>query len=141
VHMTAESNLFNKSVDELILHMSILRECDTFACNIGKDTIWISSMRPLSDMLSGYRAIRADSFGELMLFSNGFEIEAEITIESLAKGLRAMEVPITYRKRRGSPAKLNSIGDGARIMKTWFFLAMNARPLFFFGLLAMIFWK
>lgn len=93
----------------------------------------------LTDILSGYRAIGAEAFRDLILFSEGFEIEAEITIEAISQRLRITEVPITYRRRTGSPAKLNPISDGARIMKTLFFIAMSTRPAFFFGVFAGIF--
>lgn len=52
--------------------------------------------------------------------SEGFEVETEIIIKALKKGLRIMEVPITYRKRRGSVTKLKPIKVGSRMIKTIF---------------------
>lgn len=90
----------------------------------------------ITDSQSGYRALKRKLFHELVLFSENFEIEVEITVESLAKGCRVIEVPISYRKRRDSKTKLNPWKDGLRIGKTLFFIIMNVRPLLFFSILS-----
>lgn len=93
----------------------------------------------IRDVLSGYRAVRGDSLKEIVLFSEGFEIEAEITLEFLGRKLRVMEVPISYKKRHGSLSKLQPFKDGVKIFKTLFYTIMNFRPLFFFSLFSSIF--
>jgi len=93
----------------------------------------------LKDMLSGYRAIRGRAFKELVLFSDGFEIESEITIESTVRRFRIKEVDVSYKKRVGSASKLRAFRDGGRIARTLFFIVMNARPFFFFSIFASIF--
>mgnify|MGYP002153780447 CR=1 FL=1 len=93
----------------------------------------------VTDMLSGYRAMRTQIFNNLILFSEGFEIEAEMTIEALARRYKIIEVPITYRRRKGTSTKLNAVKDGIEIMKTLFFVVTSSRPLFFFSVLATIF--
>lgn len=74
--------------------------------------------KKITDMLSGYRAIRTDTFKNLELQSKHFEVEVEMTVKSLAKGLRVTEVPITYLRRRGKPTKLRPFRDGILIFKT-----------------------
>jgi glycosyltransferase involved in cell wall biosynthesis len=94
----------------------------------------------ITDSLSGYRALYRKTFNDLMLFSNSFEIEVEITVEALAKGYRVFEVPISYGLRKGqSSAKLDPIGDGIKIAKTLFFILVNINPLKFFGLISLVF--
>lgn len=93
----------------------------------------------VTDSLSGYRALRRETFNELVLFSDRFEIEVEITVEAIAKGLRIMEVPITYGTRAGSETKLNPLSDGANIARSLLFILMNVNPLKFFGLISLIF--
>jgi dolichol-phosphate mannosyltransferase len=51
------------------------------------------------------------------LRKSGFEVETELTVDTLAKGFSIVEVPITYRKR-GGKTKLNPIRDGIRIAAT-----------------------
>ena len=65
----------------------------------------------------------------------GFEVETELTVETIAKGFRIMEVPVTYRKRGGA-TKLNPFRDGARIASTIYNLLARYSPgryLYFFG--------
>lgn len=94
----------------------------------------------LRDILSGYRAFTRSGITSLDLSVTGFEIESEITIESLKKGLRIMEVPITYLPRAGGTrTKLSPLRDGPKIMLTIYRLAKTQNPLFYFGLMGAIF--
>ena len=69
------------------------------------------------DILSGYRAITKDAFSKLDLKKNGFEIETEMVVESVKKGVKMLVVPITYCGRKGVP-KLSSFSDGFKILCT-----------------------
>lgn len=71
----------------------------------------------VTDMLSGYRAIRTDAFKNLNLKGRHFEIEVEMTVKSLIKGMRVAEVPITYLRRKGKPTKLRPFRDGTLIFR------------------------
>lgn len=90
----------------------------------------------ITDSLSGYRALYRSIFKELILFSDTFEIEVEMTVEALAKGYRVSEVPISYGLRKGSDTKLNPVGDGLKIGRTLLFILMNVNPLKFFGIIS-----
>lgn len=92
-----------------------------------------------SDILSGYRAIKGEALRQLVLFSDGFEIEIEMTVEAIIRKLRIAEVPIAYSKRRGAPSKLRPVDDGARMARAVLFLVMNTRPLLFFSIFATLF--
>ncbi|MFN0242240.1 MAG: glycosyltransferase family 2 protein [Planctomycetota bacterium] len=50
--------------------------------------------RWLSDTETGYRAFLAEVLFEIPLVSRGYEIESELMMKSLHKGLRIVEVPI-----------------------------------------------
>lgn len=102
-------------------------------------TINFAMKSSITDSLSGYRALYTKTFRKLILFSNSFEIEVEMTVEALAKGLRVLEVPITYGVRKGSSTKLNPVGDGIKIGRTLLFILMNVNPLKFFGLVSLAF--
>jgi dolichol-phosphate mannosyltransferase len=94
----------------------------------------------LTDILSGYRAFTIESIRMLDLSTPGFEIESEMTIESVKKGLRIIEVPITYLPRaKGAKTKLNPLKDGLKIVITIFRMAKTQNPMFFFGLIGSIF--
>jgi dolichol-phosphate mannosyltransferase len=93
----------------------------------------------VTDSLSGYRALYRKTFNDLVLFSDSFEIEVEITVEALAKGYRVLEVPISYRLRRVTKTKLNPLDDGIKIGRTLMFILMNVHPLRFFGIVSLAF--
>jgi len=102
-------------------------------------TINFALKSKVTDSLSGYRAMRRDMFNELILFSENFEIEVEMTVEALAKGYQVLEVPIKYGTRKGTPTKLNPVADGVKIGRTLLFISMNVNPLKFFGIIALAF--
>jgi glycosyltransferase (TIGR04182 family) len=94
----------------------------------------------LTDILSGYRAFTTDGIRLLDLSTPGFEIESEITIESVKKGLRIIEVPITYRPRpTGTKTKLHPFRDGLKIILTIYRMAKTENPMFYFGLIGSLF--
>jgi dolichol-phosphate mannosyltransferase len=94
----------------------------------------------LTDILSGYRAFTTEGIHRLDLCTPGFEIESEITIESVKKGLRIIEMPITYMPRAaGARTKLNPLRDGSKIVLTIFRMAKTENPMFFFGLIGSVF--
>jgi len=102
-------------------------------------TINFALKSKVTDSLSGYRALRRETFQNLILFSNNFEIEVEMTVESLAKGYRVLEVPIKYGNRKGTTTKLNPTLDGAKIARTLLFISMNVNPIKFFGVITLCF--
>jgi len=102
-------------------------------------TINFALKSKVTDSLSGYRALRRKTFQDLVLFSNNFEIEVEMTVESLAKGYRVLEVPIKYGNRKGTATKLNPTLDGANIARTLLFISMNVNPIKFFGVITLCF--
>ncbi|MCS7120983.1 MAG: S-layer glycoprotein N-glycosyltransferase AglJ [Archaeoglobaceae archaeon] len=94
----------------------------------------------LKDILSGYRALRKEVYKNLELKKAGFEVEVEITVETLAKGFRISEVPISYKKREGR-TKLKPIKDGLKIGVTIYRLLAKyspARYLYFAGLIFLL---
>jgi glycosyltransferase involved in cell wall biosynthesis len=91
----------------------------------------------ITDSLSGYRALYKKTFSDLILFSDSFEIEVEMTVEALAKGYKVLEVPINYSIRKGSDTKLDPFGDGIKISRTLLFILMNVNPLKFFVIISL----
>ncbi len=87
-----------------------------------------------NDMLSGYRVFSRRFVKSFPVLSGGFEIETELTIHALELGLAAAEVDTPYFARpQGSASKLNTWGDGSRILRTIVRLYRAERPLPFFG--------
>jgi len=67
------------------------------------------------DLLTGYRAMKTDSFKDLELNSNGFDIETELTAKSILKNQNIKIIQSSYYKREGE-SELNSFSDGFKIL-------------------------
>lgn len=90
----------------------------------------------ISDIMTGYRAFSFTFVKTYPVLSKGFEIETEMTIHSLDKGVKLYEMPVNYRDRpEGSVSKLNTVGDGIKVMSTIFRMIREYRPLPFFGII------
>lgn len=93
----------------------------------------------LRDVMSGYRAFGRRFVDEIPVVSRGFEIETEITLQALYRGLVVVEVPVRYGARpEGSRSKLRTFRDGARVVVTVVDIFKAYRPLLFFGLIALV---
>ena len=112
---------------------------NTIGNKLFNKTINFAMKSSITDSLSGYRALYRKTFKDLVLFSDSFEIEVEMTVEALAKGYRVIEIPIIYGLRRGSRTKLDPLGDGIKIGRTLLFILMNVNPLKFFGIISLAF--
>lgn len=95
---------------------------------------WLWGQR-VYDVMTGYRVFSRRYVKTCPILSNGFEIETEMTLHTLDKRMCLREIPIQYRDRpAGSFSKLNTLADGARVLKTIFNLFRFYRPLAFFSL-------
>ena len=93
----------------------------------------------VTDIMTGYRAFNFTFVKTYPVLSRGFEVETEMTIHSLNNNLRLYEMPIQYRDRpEGSVSKLDTVGDGIRVMSTIFRMIREYKPLPFFGGLGLI---
>ncbi len=72
----------------------------------------------LTDMETCYKAIRASLLEDLVLRSNAFDIEPEITAKLLKAGARLCEVPITYAGRTYQEGKKIGWRDGLQAIWT-----------------------
>jgi glycosyltransferase involved in cell wall biosynthesis len=91
------------------------------------------------DILSGYRVLNRNFLRSVPLITGGFEIETELTLQALEKGMVILEMPVRYRPRpAGSFSKLSPFADGYRILITMAVLLRNHRPLYFFSLIALL---
>ena len=106
---------------------------------------WISGMirrlfgTDLTDVLSGFRVLSRDFVELVQLRTDGFEVETEMTLQALSKGLRIAEVPVPYRSRQeGSESKLSTWSDGFLIARCILMLFKDYKPLAFFGSVALV---
>lgn len=93
----------------------------------------------IKDIMTGSRAFSRDFVKTFPVLSKGFEIETEMTIHALDKNFYIKEIPVSYKDREeGSESKLNTVGDGIKVIMTIARLFEEHKPMLFFGILSII---
>lgn len=93
----------------------------------------------VKDIMTGYRAFSYEFVKTFPVLSKGFEIETEMTIHAVFNNMQIENVIVDYRDRpEGSESKLNTVGDGARVLATIVKLCKNYKPFAFFSAIAVI---
>ncbi|QJR37764.1 glycosyltransferase [Gemmatimonas groenlandica] len=93
-----------------------------------------------NDLFSGYRVLSRQLLDALPLIAHGFEIESELSLQSLVNGFRIVEIPTPYGARQaGTVSKLRTFHDGYRILLTLLAFFRDYRPLTFFGIVSLSF--
>lgn len=93
----------------------------------------------VTDIMTGYRAFSFAFVKTYPVLSRGFEVETEMTIHSLNNNVKLYEMPIQYRDRpEGSVSKLDTVGDGIRVLSTIFRMIREYKPMPFFGTLGVL---
>ncbi len=92
----------------------------------------------MTDILSGYRAFTRESIEQMNLTESGFEIETEISSAVVHHNLRFEVVPTYYKKRPGSPTKLNPFRDGYKIVRAINKYGKMNNPLFHFSVVGIV---
>jgi len=111
-----------------------------FGNNLVKNLINSLYKSKYEDIMTGYRGFDRLFVKTFPVLSPGFEIETELSIHSLDKRFKIVEVPITYRDRpEGSESKLNTVSDGIKVVRTIFNLFKDYKPLLFFSIISLIF--
>jgi glycosyltransferase involved in cell wall biosynthesis len=88
----------------------------------------------MSDIFSGYRAFTRECALTIPITSRGFDVETELTVQSLYRGLVIREVEAPYGERpAGSFSKLSTVPDGVRTLLRLFLLLRAYKPLTLFG--------
>ncbi len=96
--------------------------------------------KQVTDIFSGFRVFSKRFIKTFPVYSNEFEIEAELTIHALEQKHSIKEVNCDYNSRpEGSFSKLSTYSDGIKIFKLIFMLIKHERPLLFFTILSLFF--
>lgn len=89
----------------------------------------------ISDIFSGYRAFTREAAAQIPITAAGFDVETELTLQALYRGLVIKEIVAPYRARpEGSFSKLRTFSDGFAVMLRLFLILKSYKPLTFFGL-------
>jgi glycosyltransferase involved in cell wall biosynthesis len=100
------------------------------------NTIFRANLR---DIMSGYRVLSRNFVRNYPILVEGFQIETDMTLHALDKRFSIVEVPVDYKDRpAGSSSKLNTFGDGSRVLLTIANIFRHYRPMAFFGGIAIL---
>ncbi len=92
------------------------------------------------DLFSGYRVISRRFLEATPLIAQGFEVEAELSLQAAVRCFPVAEVPVRYRARpKENPSKLHTYRDGYRILLAILTFFRDYKPMTCFGLLALFF--
>ncbi|MDE7422308.1 MAG: glycosyltransferase family 2 protein [Lachnospiraceae bacterium] len=138
--------VLNKKVDMVIgdrLSSTYFTENKRLFHNFGntlvRKTINFLFHTGIKDVMTGYRAFSYQFVKTFPVLSKGFEIETEMTIHCVERNMLTENVVIQYRDRpEGSESKLNTYGDGLKVIKTMFKMFKNYRPFTFFSFVAIV---
>ncbi|MGN1147615.1 MAG: glycosyltransferase family 2 protein [Lachnospiraceae bacterium] len=93
----------------------------------------------IKDIMTGYRAFSYGFVKTFPVFSEGFQIETEMTIHAVNFRMQVDNVIVDYRDRpEGSSSKLNTYSDGFKVLWKIVQLFKTYRPLGFFGLISLV---
>lgn len=123
----------------LLEESSEMRHVNLFGNRLFLYTINIIFGSSLTDILSGYRVMTREFVRAIPVLSHGFQIETELSIQALHKGMRVQEVPVKLSNRPdGSKSKIRIVSDGMKIAFTIFDLFRTYKPLTMFGLTGLL---
>ncbi len=115
------------------------RHFHEFGNNLVKKSINVLFNTDLKDIMTGYRVFNKRFVKNMPVLSPKFEIETEMSLYALDKKYAIKEIPIIYRDRpEGSTSKLDTFGDGIKVVKTIIKMFKDYKPFKFFGIISLI---
>ena len=109
------------------------RPFHNFGNALVKGSINLLFKSDIKDIMTGYRAFSYEFVKTFPILSHGFEIETEMSIHAVDKGLQVENVVVDYRDRpKGSTSKLATFPDGIRVLRTIGKMFRTYHPLKFF---------
>ena len=110
-----------------------------FGNKLVRKTINVLFKNKLKDIMTGYRVFSREFVKNMPVMSPGFELETEMTLYALDKRYRIKEIPIVFRERPdGSESKIDTVGDGLKVIKTIFKMFKDYKPRTFFWFIAIV---
>jgi glycosyltransferase involved in cell wall biosynthesis len=93
----------------------------------------------INDIFSGFRVFTREAASLIPITAHGFDVETELTLQALYRGLVIREVQTRYRARpRGSHSKLRTFSDGFAVLLKLLLMIKSYKPLTFFGSLSLL---
>jgi glycosyltransferase involved in cell wall biosynthesis len=120
---------------------SAMKSLNKIGNNLFSKTLSFCLNTRLKDVFSGYRVFNKEFVANVPVLYKDFEVEAEMTLQAISKGMRIKEVEVDYKERpQGSFSKLSIWRDGYIILSAIVELFRDLKPLTFFSLIAFVVW-
>ncbi len=115
------------------------RPFHNFGNSLVRGTInWLFRSK-IKDIMTGYRAFSYEFVKTFPVFSQGFQIETEMTIHAVNYKMQVENVVVDYRDRpEGSTSKLNTYSDGFKVLMKILQLFKTYKPFGFFGIISLL---
>lgn len=115
------------------------RPFHNFGNSLVRGTInWLFRSK-IKDIMTGYRAFSYEFVKTFPVFSEGFQIETEMTIHAVNYKMHVENVVVDYRDRpEGSDSKLNTYSDGFKVLMKIVQLFKTYKPFGFFGIISLL---
>lgn len=115
------------------------RHFHEFGNNLVKKSINVLFQTDLRDIMTGFRVFNRTFVKTMPVMSPKFEIETEMSLHALDKKFIIKEIPIVYRDRpEGSVSKLDTVGDGIKVVKTIVKMLKDFKPRKFYWTISVI---
>lgn len=115
------------------------RHFHEFGNNLVKKSINVLFKTDLRDIMTGFRVFNRTFVKTMPVMSPKFEIETEMSLHALDKKFIIKEIPIVYRDRpEGSVSKLDTVGDGIKVVKTIVKMLKDFKPRKFYWTISVI---
>lgn len=116
------------------------RNLHGFGNSLVKNMINFLFRSDLKDIMSGYRIFSKKFVKNYPIMVSGFQLETDMTLHTLDKRFRIIEIPIDFIDRpEGSFSKLNTFSDGFKVIFTILNIFRIYKPLKFYGIISFIF--
>ena len=115
----------SRFLGKTVISTSRLNRIGNFFFNV---SIMVITGRRITDSQTGFRALKRSVIRKLGLKSEGFEIDAEITVKSLRNGFVYEERPITTILRKYQVSRLRLLSDAPKILAAILKSRLNPLP-------------
>ena len=113
---------------------SAFKTTHTWGNNVLTQFIQSVFKQDVGDIFSGYRLFTKRFYRNVPLLSAGFEVETELSLQTIDKGFVKHDVVIDFRSRpAGSFSKLSTLKDGFRVLRVILTVIRDYKPMLFFS--------
>lgn len=84
----------------------------------------------ITDVMAGFKGFKKEAFLALDLKERHFEYEAETVTKAIRMGMKLIQIPITYTKRRGGSSGIRAIQDGINVCLAIFRVYISKLPYY-----------